>query len=84
MLWLRTPVILILLNQSPIIPKPKRIRCQRDQHSHQEAEECKSDLRQREVVVIAEDERERAEEEVQDAQQESREDTQIQDHEFER
>ncbi|KFY08425.1 hypothetical protein V492_06235, partial [Pseudogymnoascus sp. VKM F-4246] len=76
--------MLILLHKPPIILIPERIRRQRDQHAHQETKECQSDLREREVVVIAEDERKRAEEEVEDAEQEAGEDAEIQDHEFQR
>lgn len=60
--------------------EPHRVRQHAEHHAHADAHESQANLPQVEAVVRREDERERAEEEVEDAQQNGGEDAQAEAH----
>ena len=59
---------------------PDRIRCDSEEHTNEEPQKSQTNLPELEIVYVLEDDIESTEEQVQDAKQYGREQTQVQAH----
>lgn len=75
-------LLLALPHEPAVYSSPERVRGDTREHPNQQTQECESNLRDAEAMVVAEYERKGAKEEVQDTQQDCRQDakTQALDH----